>query len=80
MIFGVGAFHVPPGQSLSVEVLTNNPLPDVLILLFVVTFLVTSYRCFSRYSKRLWWHDDSMALFSTLSLIVFLVGSYGICF
>ena len=49
---------------------------DATIILFIVTSLVTSYRCFSRYTKRLWWHDDSVALFSTLFFIFFLIGSY----
>jgi len=48
---------------------------DATIVLFVVTSLVTSYRCFSRYKKGLWWHDDSVALFSTIFFTFFLVGS-----
>ena len=52
---------------------------DVAIVLFVVAVFATSYRCHARYMKKLWWHDDSVALFSTLSFVVFLVGSYNIC-
>ncbi|KAF9785101.1 hypothetical protein BJ322DRAFT_807894 [Thelephora terrestris] len=44
-------------------------------VLFIFTFFVTSYRCFARYTKGLWWYDDSVALFSAFSFIVFLIGS-----
>ena len=54
----------------------NYPLLNATIILFIVTSLVTSYRCFSRYTKKLWWHDDSVALFSTLFFIFFLTGAY----
>jgi len=54
----------------------DGPALDATIILFIITSLVTSYRCFSRYTKRLWWHDDSVALFSTLFFIFFLIGSY----
>ncbi|KAF9647392.1 hypothetical protein BDM02DRAFT_3117085 [Thelephora ganbajun] len=47
----------------------------ITIILFIITFFITFYRCFARYSKRLWWYDDSVALFSAFSFIVFLVGS-----
>ena len=67
--------HVEIGRSL-----TDDPPPDITIALFIVTSLITSYRCFARYRKKLWWHDDSVALVSTLSFIIFLVGSYSICF
>lgn len=50
-------------------------LRNITIVLFVITFLVTSYRCFARYTRRLWWHDDSAALFSAISFVVFLVGT-----
>ena len=43
--------------------------------MFIVTFFVTTYRCFSRYEKRLWWHDDSVALFSMFFFIPFVIGS-----
>lgn len=61
-------------------VLTYGSPPDISIILFIITFLVTSYRCFARYTKRLWWYDDSVALVSMHSFIVFLVGSYSIYF
>ncbi|KAF9645862.1 hypothetical protein BDM02DRAFT_3119545 [Thelephora ganbajun] len=50
-------------------------LRTVAIILFIVTSFVTSYRCFARYSKKLWGPDDSVALFSTLSFIFWLIGS-----
>jgi len=53
----------------------DEPPLDATIILFIVTSLVTSYRCFSRYTKSLWGHDDSVALFSTLFFIFFLIGS-----
>ena len=48
--------------------------------MFVVIFFITSYRCFARYTKKLWWHDDSVALFSALAFIFFLIGSYSVHF
>ena len=57
----------------------NNPPLDISTALFIVTLFVTLYRCYSRYRKKLWWHDDSAALFSTLFFVFFLVGSY-LCF
>ena len=54
----------------------DDPPLDAAITLFVITFFVTSYRCFVRYKKGLWWHDDSVALFSILFFITFPVGSY----
>jgi hypothetical protein len=54
---------------------TDDPPLDAAIILFVITFFVTSYRCFARYKKGLWWHDDSVALFSMLFFITFPVGS-----
>lgn len=72
MTFGVSsprAFHnVSLGRSL-----TGDPL-DLAISLFIVAFFVTSYRCISRYTKRLWWHDDSVALFSMLCYVFFVIG------
>ena len=64
------AVHRPP---------THGPPPDAGIILFVVTLLVTSYRCFARYTKKLWWYDDSVALFSALSFIFFAIGPYNVC-
>jgi hypothetical protein len=64
----------------SADRLTNDPPPDVALALFIFAFFVTSYRCLARYTKKLWWHDDSVALFSALSFIVFFIGSYNICF
>jgi len=62
--------HQPPN---------HGPSPDVGIVLFVVALLVTSYRCFARYTKKLWWHDDSVALFSALSFVFFAIGPYNVC-
>ena len=56
--------------------LTDDPPPDAAIILFIVTSLVTIYRCSARYTKKLWGHDDSAALFSLLSFILFVTGSY----
>ena len=58
----------------------SDDLPlDVTIALFTVMFFVTSYRCFARYTKKLWGHNDSTALFSLLSFVLFVIGLY-ICF
>lgn len=57
--------------------LTDNPL-DITIVMFILTFFVTLYRCYARYTKKLWWHDDSVALFSMLSFTIFLIGSYSV--
>jgi len=54
----------------------NDLPPDAAIILFVTAFLATSYRCFARYRGGLWWHDDSFALFSALSFILRVIGSY----
>ena len=59
------------GQSL-----TGDPCLGVAISLFIVTFLVTSYRCFTRYTNRLWWYDDSLALFSMLSFVLLPIGQH----
>lgn len=60
---------------------TDGPPPaDVGIVLFIVTLLVTSYRCFARYAKNIWWRDDSVALFSALSFIFFPIGPCSIRF
>lgn len=56
--------------------LTDDSPLDSAIILFVITFFVTSYRCFARYKKGLWWHDDSVALFSMLFFITFPVGPW----
>ena len=56
--------------------MTDDPPPDSSIILFIAAFLVTSYRCFARYKKNLWWHDDSVALFSVLSFVITPIGSY----
>ena len=66
-------FHISFGRSL-----TDDPPPDVSIILFVVASFVTIYRCSARYAKRLWGHDDSAALFSLLSFIFFVIGSYDV--
>ena len=60
--------------------LTDDSPLDISIALFIVTVLVTSYRCYARYTRKLWWHDDSAALFSALSFVIFLIGSYRTCF
>ena len=68
-------FHIPLGRS------PTDDLPLVIaIALFVVTFFVTSYRCFARHTKKLWGYDDSAALFSLFSFVFFVIGSYNICF
>ena len=68
-------FHIPLGRSLT------DDLPLVIaIVLFIVTFFVTSYRCFARHTKKLWGYDDSVALFSLFSFVFFVIGSYNICF
>jgi len=54
----------------------DGPPLDATIILFIVTSLVTSHRCYSRYTKRLWWHDDSVALLSTVFFVFYLIGSY----
>jgi len=66
------------GRSLSTE-RTADPPSDISIALFAVAFLVTSYRCFARYTKKLWGYDDSVALFSLLFFVLFMIGSYS-CF
>ncbi|KAF9647420.1 hypothetical protein BDM02DRAFT_2702970 [Thelephora ganbajun] len=50
-------------------------LRTVGIVLFIVTSFVTSYRCFARHRNKLWWHDDSVALFSALAFVLWLIGS-----
>ena len=67
--------YIPFGRSL-----TDGPPPDAAIILFIVTSLVTIYRCSTRYAKKLWGHDDSVALFSLFSFILFVIGSYNIFF
>ena len=44
-------------------------------VLFAVTLVVTSYRCFARFSRKIWGHDDSVALFSSLIFVFFVIGS-----
>ena len=63
-----------------VRQLTDGLPPDIGIALFIVAFLVTSYRCFTRYTKKLWGHDDSAALFSLFFFILYVIGSYNTCF
>lgn len=65
-----------PSHVLLRRLQTNDSPLDATTALFIVAFFVTSYRCFSRYKKKLWWHDDSVALFSTLCFVLFLIGSY----
>jgi hypothetical protein len=59
--------------------LADSP-PVSTTVLFVVTFIVTSYRCFARVLRKIWGHDDSVALFSCLVFISSMVGSYNIWF
>ena len=66
-------FHTPFGRSL-----TDDPPPDAAITLFIITSLVTTYRCSTRYTKKLWGHDDSVALFSLFSFVLFVIGSYDV--
>jgi len=44
-------------------------------VLFFVTLAVTSYRCFARFSKKIWGHDDSVALFSSLIFVFFVIAT-----
>lgn len=53
---------------------------DIATAFFIVALIATCYRCVSRYRLGFWWHDDSVALFSALSFIMFVVGSYNIYF
>lgn len=53
----------------------DDPPPDITIILFIVAFSATSYRCFARYTGGIWWHDDSVALFSALFSIIYSIGS-----
>jgi hypothetical protein len=54
---------------------TDNPFLASATALFVLTFVVTFYRCFTRFSRKIWGHDDSAALFSSLVFIFFVIGS-----
>jgi len=60
--------------------LTDDLPPVIAIVLFVITSLVTSYRCIARYRKKLWGHDDTVALLSLFFFTFFVIGSYAICF
>ena len=64
----------PPDQSL-----TDDLPPDIAIGLFIIASFVTSYRCFARYTKKLWGWDDTAALLSLFFFIFFVIGSYNIC-
>jgi hypothetical protein len=55
---------------------TDDPPLVSATVLFALTLIVTSYRCFSRYSKRIWGRDDSVTLFSSLVFALFVIGSY----
>jgi hypothetical protein len=68
-------FYIPLGRSL-----TDDPPPDISIALFIVAFIVTSYRCFARYTKRLWGYDDSAALLSLFFFVFFVIGLCNIYF
>lgn len=76
--------HVPDSEDLRSEFnfifacgspTDDSPLVSATVL-FVLTLAVTLYRCFSRYSKRIWGHDDSIILFSSLVFVLFVIGSY----
>ena len=67
------SLSIPLDRSLG---LTGDPCLGVAISLFIVTFLVTSYRCFARYTNRQWWYDDSLALFSMLSFVLLPIGQH----
>jgi uncharacterized membrane protein YobD (UPF0266 family) len=56
----------------------NSPVSTTTFL--IITVIFTSYRCFARISKKIWGHDDSVALFSCLIFIPYVVGSYNVCF